>query len=361
MATHQRLQTPLARRLGLDYPIFGFAHDIATVAAITNAGGLGVYGATRRFPHEIRSELAEIRRLVGDKPFGVDLVLPDRMPEHNDRAAIEAHIPAEHREFVEGLIERYNVPEPSGPGARTRFIRSAEIEAEQLEAVMQSDVDLFACGIGAPSAAVADAKESGKVTAALIGSPRHVRRAVGSGVDLIVAQGTEAGAHTGTVSTLTLVPQVVDAVGDLPVLAAGGIATGRHLAAALVMGAEGVWTGTMWLTSEEHTAHMTPTLVEKLLAARSDDTVISRSESGKTMRMIRTAWSDEWAAPDAPEPLKMPYQDVLVGDLLGAIDEFEVAPLVHSPAGQAVGYSNEIRPVADLIAAMVDEAAVALG
>jgi NAD(P)H-dependent flavin oxidoreductase YrpB (nitropropane dioxygenase family) len=356
-----RLTTPLCERFGIEHPVFGFAHDIATVAAICRAGGLGVYGATRRFPHEIRDELAEIRRLVGDRPFGVDLVLPPGMPEHNSREAIEAHIPDEHRRFVRGIIDKYDVPDPSGPGMRTRFIRSAEIEAEQLEAVFESDVDLFACGIGAPRPAVDRAHELGKTTAALIGSPRHVRRALDSGVDMIVAQGAEAGAHTGTICTFTLVPEIVDAYGDTPVLAAGGVPTGRHLAAALAMGAQAVWTGTMWLTSAEHTAHMPPALVDKLLAATSSDTVITRSESGKTFRQIRSAWSDEWAADEAPTPLKMPYQDVLVGDLLGAIDEHEVEPLLHSAAGQGIGYAAEVRPVAAIMADLVGEAENVMG
>ena len=355
-----RLTTDLCRRFGIEHPIFGFAHDITTVAAITNAGGLGVYGATRRFPHEIDAELAEIRRLVGDKPFGVDLVLPDGMPEHNSREAIEAHIPDGHRRFVQGIIDKYEVPEPSGPGMRTRFIRSSEIEAEQLEAVMASSVDLFACGIGAPRPAVEQAKQLGKTTAALIGSPRHVRRALASGVDMIVAQGAEAGAHTGTIGTFTLVPQIVDACGDIPVLAAGGVATGRHLAAALALGAQAVWAGTIWLTTTEYTAHMAPALVDKLLDATSADTVITRSESGKTFRQIRSAWSDEWETPGAPTPLKMPYQDVLVGDLLGAIDEHEVGPLLHSGAGQGIGYATEIRPVADVIATLIADAEAAL-
>lgn len=355
------LRTPLCDRVGIDHPIFGFAHDIATVAAICRAGGLGVYGATRRFPHEIRDELAELRRLVGDRPFGVDLVLPPGMPEHNSREAIEAGIPAEHRAFVDDLTERYRVPPPSGPGMRTRFIRSSEIEAAQLEAVFESDVDLFACGIGAPRHAVDRAKELGKITAALIGSPRHVRRALDSEVDLIVAQGAEAGAHTGTIGTFTLVPQIVDAVAPRPVLAAGGVATGRHVAAALALGAQAVWAGTIWLTSTEHAAHLPPALVDKLVAATSADTVITRSESGKTFRQIRSAWSDEWAAPGAPEPLTMPYQDVLVGDLLGAIDEHEVEPLLHSGAGQGIGYATEIRPVAEIMDELVDGAAAALG
>lgn len=354
------LETELSRKLGVSHPIFGFAHDIATVAAITNAGGIGIYGATRRFPQEIAAELATLRELVGDRPFGVDLVLPDGMPEHNSRDEIERHIPDGHRDFVADLIDKYDVPEPSGPGMRTRFIRSAEIEAEQLEAVMASDVDLFACGIGAPKAAVERAREVGKTTAALIGSPRHMARALASGVDIIVAQGAEAGAHTGTIGTFTLVPQIVDAAAPVPVLAAGGVATGRHIAAALAMGAAGVWMGTTWLTTTEHAAHLHPQLTPKLLAATSADTVITRSESGKTFRQIRSAWSDEWAADGAPEPLKMPYQDVLVGDLLGAIDEHGVEPLLHSGAGQGIGYATEIRPVADVMAELVADAEVAI-
>lgn len=354
--TTDPLHNRLCRAWGIEVPVFGFAHDVATVAAVTNAGGLGVYGATRRFPAEITDELAAIRALVGDRPFGVDLVLPDGMPEHNNREDIEARIPTEHRRFVQGIVAKYQVPPPSGPGMRTRFIRSAEIEAEQLEAVMASDVDLFACGIGAPRSAVDRARELGKKTAALIGSPRHVRRALASGVDLIVAQGYDAGAHTGPIGTFSLVPQIVDAVGEIPVLAAGGVATGRHLAASLAMGAQGVWTGTMWLATTEHTAHMAPALVDKLLAATSADTVITRSESGKTFRQIRSAWSDEWEAPGAPTPLKMPYQDVLVGDLLGAIDEHEVEPLLHSGAGQSIGYVNEVRAVADVLDDMTAEA-----
>ncbi len=355
------LRTPICDRVGIEHPIFGFAHDVATVAAITNAGGFGVYGATRRFPHEIREELAAIRDLVGDRPFGVDLVLPPGMPEHNSRDQIEAAIPAAHKEFVQGLIDKYDVPEPSGPGMRTRFIRSAEIEQDQLEAVMQSDVDLFACGIGAPPAEIERAKELGKTTLALIGSPRHVPRALDAGVEILVAQGYDAGAHTGPIGTFSLVPRIVDMAGDVPVLAAGGVATGRHVAASLALGAQGVWMGTAWLLSEEHRDHLNPIAVDKLLAADVGDTVITRSESGKTFRQIRTSWSDEWEADDAPSPLKMPYQDVLVGDLLGAIDEHSVAPLVHSGAGQSVGYFDTIRPVADIMRSLLDDADVAIG
>jgi len=350
------LWSPICARLGIQYPIFGFAHDVKTVAAITNAGGFGVYGATRRFPEEITAELEQIRALTGDRPFGVDLVLPPGMPEHNSREAIEAEIPESHKRFVEQLIERYRVPPASAPGMRTRFIRSAEIEAAQLRAVLESDVDMFACGIGAPPDAVAAARDRGKVTLALIGSPHHVERSRQAGVEMLVAQGYDAGAHTGPIGTYSLVPQIVDAAGDLPVLVAGGVATGRHIAAALAMGAQGVWMGTAWLLSEEHQGHMHPINTAKLKAAGSADTVITRSESGKTFRQIRTAWSQEWEAESAPEPLKMPYQDVLVGDLLGAIEEHDIEPLIHSGAGQSVAYFNEVAPVENIMQNLVAEA-----
>ena len=295
--------------------------------------------------------------MIGAKADLVDEATPAAQRLDEDAIAISAMT----GEGVDDLIDRYRVPPGSGPGMRTRFIRSTEIEEEQLEAVMKSDVDLFACGIGAPRPAVERAKELGKTTAALIGSPRHVKRAVASGVDVIVAQGAEAGAHTGTIGTFTLVPQIVDAVGAIPVLAAGGVATGRHLAAALSMGAQGVWCGTIWLTTNEHAAHMQPALVDKLLNATSADTVITRSESGKTFRQIRTAWSDEWSADRAPEPLRMPYQDVLVGDLLGAIDEHGVEPLLHSGAGQGIGYASKLRDVAEVIETLMAEATEAAG
>lgn len=354
------LWSPICDSMGIRYPIFGFAHSVQAVAAITNAGGIGCYGATRRFPHEITAELKEIRALVGNKPFGVDLVLPPGMPEHDSRAEIEAEIPQAHRDFVERAIKEYKVPEATEPGMRTRFIRSKEIEDAQLRAVLDSDVDLFACGIGAPRDAVQEAKSRGKTTLALIGAPHHVERSRAAGVDIIVAQGYDAGAHTGPIGTYSLVPQIVDAAGDIPVLVAGGVATGRHIAAALAMGAQGVWMGTAWLLTEEHGDHMHPVNAAKLAAAGSGDTVISRSESGKTFRMVRTGWSELWERPDAPAPLKMPFQDVLVGDLLGAIDEHDIEPLIHSGAGQSIGYFDRVRPVQAVMDELVEEASSVL-
>ena len=352
------LQNSLCRRFGIRYPIFGFSHSVAVTAAITNAGCLGVLGATRDTPEEIEVELKEIRRLVGHKPFGVDLVLPRGMPALDDRAAIERELPEEHRRFVERIYEKYDVPKPSGPGMRSRFVRSNEMAARQIATVLASDVNLFACGIGAPPDAVADARARGKLTCALVGSTRHARDALRTGVDLIVAQGYDAGAHTGQIGTFSLVPQVVDTCGEVPVLAAGGVATGRHIAAAMALGAQGVWVGTAWLATREH--ELKPSVLKKLLAAGSEDTVICRGDSGKTLRQVRSAWSEEWNAPGAPPALKMPYQDILVGDLLGAIDEHDVQPLVHYPAGQSIAYFNEVTTVAEVMRNFVSEAEVSL-
>jgi NAD(P)H-dependent flavin oxidoreductase YrpB (nitropropane dioxygenase family) len=353
------LQTSLGKRLGVKYPIFSFAHSIEVTAAVSNAGGYGVYGATRDTPEEIHERLNLLRQMVGDKPFGVDLVLPRGMPPTDDRAVIEAELPEQHREFVKGIYEKYNVPKASGPGMRSRFVRSEEMAQQQIRAVLESDVDMFACGIGAPVDAVSQAKADGKLTLALVGSPHHAQSALASGADLLVAQGYDAGAHTGQIGTFSLVPQIVDMAGDVPVLAAGGVATGRHIAASYALGAAGVWMGTVWLGTQEH--GLSEILQQKLLAAGSLDAVISRADSGKTLRQIRTAWSEEWAAKDAPAALKMPYQDILVGDLLGAIDEHQVEPLMHYPAGQSIAYVNELRSVADVMAELVADGEAAMG
>lgn len=358
MTAPDRLQTRLSKRLGIDHPIFGFAHDRAAVAATSNAGGFGVLGATRHTPEEIERDLAWIRAQVGNRPFGINLVLPSGMPETNDRAAIEAELPATHKAFVRQRQDKYAVPAAAGPGMRSRFVRSDEMASQQVEVVLRSDVNLLACGIGSPLEVIERAKAGGKTVLALVGAPKHARSALSKPIDILVAQGYDAGAHTGTIGTFSLVPQIVDLAGDVPVLAAGGVATGRHLHAALAMGAQGVWMGTAWLTTREH--HMHEVIRAKLLAAGSDDTVISRADSGKTLRQIRSAWSDEWAAPGAPTPLRMPLQDILVGNLLGAIDEHEIQPLMHSPAGQSIAYFNQVRSVAEVMHSLVEEARLSI-
>ena len=354
------MRTPLCDRFGIETPIFGFSHSVEVVAAVTNAGGFGVYGATRQLPEEIEADLAWIRARVGRRPFGVDLVIPSHIPERNDRAFMEAQIPDAHREFVAGIEKKYAVPKPSGPGMRTRFIRSAEIQDAQIAAVAASDVDMAALGIGCPPEVVARMKARGKLTVALVGAERHAAKALEAGVDLLVAQGSDAGGHTGSIGTFSLVPRVVDLAGDVPVLAAGGVATGRHIAAALALGAQGVWIGTAFLLTQENAAHLTPNETRSLIEAQAGDTVISRAESGKPFRQTRSAWSEEWAAPGAPQPLGHPLHDVLIGDLLGAIREHDVAQLAHSGAGQGIGWFDRTRPVAEVMADLSAQAEATL-
>lgn len=361
-AAHPRWSTPLVRDLGLTHPIFGFCHGREVVAALSLTGGLGVLGATRNTPEEIEDHLRWIRSQVGPRPFGVNLVLPEGMPEQDNRELIEAQLPQAHRDFVKGLYDRFNVPPPTRAGARSRFVRSQEMAARQIEVILASDVDVVACGIGAPDDVVQALKHRGKKVVALVGSPRHARSALKKPLDILVAQGYDAGAHTGTIGTFSLVPEIVDMAHaqGVPVLAAGGVATGRHIAAALALGAQGVWMGTAWLTTEEYRDHLEPATLQKLLAAGIEDTVISRADSGKTLRQIRSAWSEAWAAPDAPAPLRMPLQDILVGDLLGAIDDHRIEPLMHYPAGQSIGYFNEIESVAQRVERLLQEAERAL-
>jgi len=316
-----RLLTLLVRGLGMRNPIFAFCHGREVVSEVSRHGGLGVLGATRHTPEEIAEDLKWIRAQVGSRPFGVNLVLPSGMPEDDNRAAIEAQLPQPHRDFVRGIYEKYNIPKASGPGMRSRFVRSQEMAQRQVQTILESDVELVACGIGAPDEMVKAFKQAGKKVVALVGSPKHARGALTKPLDALVAQGYDAGAHTGTIGTFSLLPQIVDmaATAHVPVLAAGGVATGRHIVAALAMGAQGVWMGTAWLTTEEYRSHLPAAVLDKLLAAGIEDTVVSRADSGKTLRQIRTAWSEEWESAQAPRTLRMPLQDILIGDLLGAI------------------------------------------
>ena len=353
------LDTAICSRLGIQYPIFGFSHSMEVTAAITNAGGFGVYGATRDMPDVISARLAEIRSKVGDRPFGADLLLPLGMASENDWAAAQAEIPEGHKAFVSHLKQKYGVPDPTGKSFFSSVVRSNELFEAQADAVLASDVDLFASAIGTPPHIIERAKGNGKVTLSLVGAPKHVVHAKAAGVDLLVGQGYDAGGHTGPIGTMSLVPQIVDMAGDITVLAAGGIANGRQVAASLALGAQGVWLGTVWLTTEEH--RLNRRITEKLLKAGSLDTVLTRSHSGKTCRVLRTAWSEEWDAEDAPKPLKMPYQQVLIGDLLTGVMEHEIEPLMYEGAGQGVAWCNEVSTVGQVVERLVAEARDALG
>ncbi len=348
------LHTAVCDLFGMETPIFAFTHSLEVVKAVALAGGLPVFGATRHTPEEIAIAIERIRESIGGRPFGVDLVLPSGMPERNDRAAIEAQLPPAHVAFVEQLKQEYGIPPPLRAGKRSRFVRSAEVAREQVRVVLEAQPPLLACGIGSPAEVVTEAKERGIRVASLVGNVKHARRAVAAGASLIIAQGYDAGAHTGEIGTFSLVPQVVRAVAPLPVLAAGGVVSGAHLAAALCLGAAGVWSGTQWLATCE--SPLEPAIKQKLLAASADDTTRTRAISGKWNRQLKTAWTAAWDDPGTPNPLPMPYHDILVGDTLTAIQDHQIGPLWGSAAGQGIGLITEERPAAAVLTEMAAEA-----
>ena len=352
------LNNALCRRLGVALPIFGFSHSIEVTVALAEAGGFPVFGAARETPDRIAEDIALLRRRLGGRPFGVDLMYPKLAGDESDRAAAKRKLPPEHLAFVEGLREKYAVPAQTRPHFFSDSIRNAAFFKAQTEAVLESGVDAVVTAVGLPQDVVRAARARGKTTFALVGSARHVAAARTAGIDILVAQGADAGGHTGTVGTYTLVPQVVEAAGGLPVLAAGGVGHGRQVAAAFALGAQGVWLGTAWLATREYATP--PALLAKILAARSEDTVMTRAHSGKPCRVVNSAYIEAWAAPGAPAPLPMPYQHVLTGELLAAIEEHQVEPLVYEACGQSVAWFNELTTVGDIVERLAAETRAAL-
>ncbi len=351
------LHTKLCEMLGLEYPIIAFTHCKDVVVAVTNAGGLGVMGEVGRTPDEIAQDVKWIRERVGSKPFGVDLLFPASIPPTANLEDLNQQIPDEYRAFVRSIKERHNVPDAKRDGdghMRGGGLLSQEHARRQLDVVLEERVPFFASGLGNPAFVLEAAHERGIKVAGLIGKTRQARREVEAGVDVIVAQGYDAGGHTGEIGTYTLVPQVVALAGDTPVVLAGGVGTGRHLAAALCLGAAGVWTGTIWLTARESDTDMI--IKEKILAATEEDTVRSRCMTGKPVRQLKTAWTEEWEAPGALTPLQMPMQGILTGELQMAISQHKIEPLMGSPAGQVVGAIHDMKPSREIIFDMVEEA-----
>jgi NAD(P)H-dependent flavin oxidoreductase YrpB (nitropropane dioxygenase family) len=366
------MRTRVAEMLGVEFPICAFSHCRDVVAAVSNAGGFGILGAVAHSPERLETELTWIEQQLGGKPYGVDLLLPHKYVGA-ERGGIDTRqardlLPEEHRAFVDDLLVRYGIPVPTdaqrlSPGELNISPKGYE---PLLDVAFAHRIRLIASALGPPPAdLVQRAHNNDVLVAALAGATQHARRHAAAGVDLIVAQGTEAGGHTGEVATMVLVPEVVDAVAPVPVLAAGGIARGRHIAAAMALGAEGVWCGSVWLTTEE--AETPPVVKDKFLAASSSDTVRSRSLTGKPARMLRTAWTDEWERPGSPDPLGMPLQSALIGDPQLRINRAAGQPdskareLATYFVGQVVGSLNKVQPAGSVVLDMVSEFIDAVG
>ncbi len=356
------MHTRVCDMLGIEFPIFAFSHCRDVVAAVSKAGGIGVLGALAFTPEQLEIELTWIDEHVGGKPYGVDVVIPAKYEGAGfDPATIaeelEKQIPERHKQFVEEVLDRYHVPKlPADDEAPQPLLGWTDATARpQLDVSFKHPISLLVNALGPPPVDVVEEAHSGGVpVAALVGRTDQALRQKEVGVDIIVAQGTEAGGHTGEVATMVLTPEVVEAVAPTPVLAAGGIGTGRQMAAALALGADGVWTGSIWLTVAE--ADTPPAARDKLLKASSRDTVRSRAMTGKPARQLRTGWTDAWEAPDSPGTLPMPLQWMLTAEAQHRIFRYQPPELVGMPVGQIVGRMREVRSARDVLFEMVQEA-----
>lgn len=352
-----RIRTPICDTLGIEHPVFGFSHEPDVVVALAEAGGFPVLGLAREIPEHIPGIIEAVERRLGGRPYGIDLMLPAKVPEHADLASQRARLPQEHRDFVAGLSERFDLKPPQRESFFTSQVRSEALFDQQIAAVLDSGARAVATAIGVRSDFLAQARQRGKLAFSLVGSPRHARKALAAGAEVLVAQGHDAGGHTGPIGTLSLLPQIVALAGDVPVLAAGGIATGAQVLGCLAMGAQGAWLGTLWLGAREN--HTPPNLLRRLIASGSEDTVISLAHSGKPCRVVRSDWIDAWDTADAPAPLGMPMQQVLVGEAFASILEHDDERLAYDATGQSVfgitGPTTIARQMAKLVAEM-DEA-----
>ncbi len=363
------MKNRLTEMFGIEYPLFAFSHCRDVVAAVTNAGGMGVLGALAFSPEELEMELNWIDEHVNGRPYGVDVVMPvktvDRDAGIADTSDIGAklreYIDQEHWDYVDKILADHGVTPvadaelESGAGLGAGVLGWAEATgATQIDIALSHDIALLASALGPPpKAAIDQAHAQGVKVAALIGRAEQAVRDVQQGVDIIIAQGYEAGGHTGEVATMVLIPDVVDAVAPVPVLAAGGIGSGRQMAAAMALGADGAWTGSIWLTVAENTQGGIVT--DKLLAATSTDTVRSRAYTGKPARQLRTAWTEAWEAPESPGTLPMPLQFMLNAYANRKMGSNPPPELVGMPVGQIVSRMNQIRSTRTVVQEMVEE------
>jgi NAD(P)H-dependent flavin oxidoreductase YrpB (nitropropane dioxygenase family) len=328
--------------LGIEFPLVAFTHCRDVVVEVSKAGGMGVLGAASFSAEELEIELQWIDEHIEGKPYGVDLIAPTSMAstsKTDDSATSKGDVPASYKQFASNILEDHGI---DSDGLYDKEKRSmAFLDTNQagniIDVAFAHPIKLIANALGVPPAYMIEmARTHGVATAALIGAKEHAIRQVQAGVDILVAAGTEAGGHCGEVSTMVLIPEVCEAVREsgVPVLAAGGIVTGRQMAACMAMGAEGAWTGSMWLTVAE--ANTSPVIIEKFLQASSSQTVRSKSRTGKYSRQLRSTWTDAWEAEGAPTPLPMPLQSKVTETPLAKITQ--LAEIGHDGANQLATY-----------------------
>ena len=365
------MKTDVCEMLGCDVPIVAFTHCRDVVAAVTKAGGFGVLGAAGHTPEQLDIDMAWIVDEVGDRPFGVDIIVPAKYEGKTEGELsvkdLKAMIPPQHRQFLDDMMDRYDVPPLPADDGEKASAYDSEPPMTYAQAVPLMDVafsypiKLAVNALGPPPPDMIErAHEDGVLVGALAGKKVHAERHIAAGVDIVIAQGHEAGGHTGDIATMVLVPEIVDAIAPVPVLAAGGIGNGRQVAAALALGAQGVWCGSVWLTTHEAETH--PIVKEKFLAAGSSDTLRSRSRTGKPARQLRSAWTDEWEGENSPGTLPMPLQPMLIGAASRRIDRAAMNPsnkgaveLANYFVGQVVGQLNESISATRVVEEMISE------
>lgn len=344
-----KLRTRVCDLLGIEYPIFCAGMGAVTLApltaAVSAAGGLGVMGATFLTPEALREEIAAVRR-VTDRPFGVDLLIPGDIPP--DLAG--RRIPPFPEFLADLLPEVHGLPSSPPPPLTLELARA------QVDVCLAARVPVIACGLGTPEWLVREAHGTGITVMSVVGTVRQARRVAALGVDVVVAQGAEAGGHVGNVTTFVLVPHVVDTI-RVPVLAAGGIADGRGLAAALMLGAEGVWVGTRFLATEESSAHINHK--KKILEVDEDGTVVGRAYTGKPTRVLRNIFTDRWKGHEA-EILPMPWQRIWMESLVAPAKQAGRVDIANFPTGQVAGRIADLPTAGEVVERMVAEAERAL-
>jgi NAD(P)H-dependent flavin oxidoreductase YrpB (nitropropane dioxygenase family) len=363
------MRSPVCDLLGIDFPLLAFSHCRDVVAAVSNAGGFGVLGAGGLTPEQLDVELRWIDEHTHAHPYGADILVPAKVigqGQHLSGAELAAMIPASHRDFVASLLESHGVSREEDQVATTAArLGQADAAEELLEVAFAHPIKLIANALGPPPPSMSgQARRAGVPVAALVGAREHAIRQLNAGVDMLVAQGSEAGGHTGTVSTLVLVPEILEVVaGRVPVLAAGGIMTGAQMAAVMALGAHGAWTGSVWLTTEE--AETAPATKEKMLRATSSDTVRSRGRTGKPARQLRSDWTDAWEQPGGLDPLPMPLQSMISEPALRRVDaaaaggSARARELATYFVGQGVGLMHSVKPAARVVQEFMEDFAAA--
>ena len=361
------MKTDICKKLGIEYPIFAFTHCRDVVVAVSKAGGIGVLGAVGYSPEQLKEELDWIDEHIGEYPYGVDTVIPQKyegMDEKNPEQLLESlqkMIPDGHRKFVEDLLSANGVPEaPETNGPKGGLLGWTEATAEPQieEALKHKNVKLIANALGTPPAdMIKKIQDKDVLIGALCGKIKQAVAHKEAGLDFIIAQGGEGGGHTGEIGSIVLWPQIVDAVDGLPVLAAGGIGNGRQMAAAMSTGVQGVWCGSLWLAVEEAAAQ--PAEKDSYLNATSEDTIRSKAWTGKPARMLKNKWTEAWENPENPDPLPMPLQGMITFDAMRRTSMYassgNTQEVSFNAAGQVIGQVKQVESVKDVIYRMINE------